>query len=122
MHTTTLEHYVLADETVWQVRCVQCGIVANRVETEELANFLVGLHQGGQPTYVRTGRPTGRTHVMDCESNETLCGVTIQWSYTDAHPDLATCLTCWAAWDAQGETLSRPAAASAGWRSQASGY
>jgi hypothetical protein len=113
MHTTTMERYVVAEESVWQVRCEHCGVVANNVETEELASFLVGLHRAGPLSYARTGRPTGRTHVMDCETNETLCGVMNQWSYSDPHPDLATCLTCWTAWDAQVETLSQHTAAPA---------
>jgi hypothetical protein len=91
MPANTSERYACADEDVWQVRCVQCEIVADHL-------------------YARTGRPTGRTHVLVIETNETLCGVKNQWSETDAHPDLVTCLTCWTAWDAAGGTVSQHAA------------
>jgi hypothetical protein len=50
MHAITVERFAHADESVWQLSCTQCGVVATHVETEELASFLGGLHLGGPET------------------------------------------------------------------------
>ena len=68
----------------------------------ETAEFLVGLHRGDAPLYVRTGPSIGRTHVLDVATGATLCGAKNQSSHADSNPDLASCLPCWTAWEQRG--------------------
>ncbi len=68
----------------------------------ETANSsLMSLHRADAPRYLRTGRSTGRTHVLDVSTSETLCGVKNQSSHADSHPEFASCLPCWTAWELQ---------------------
>jgi hypothetical protein len=109
-HITTTERHVHADEGHWQVRCEHCGIAADHFETEEVTTFLAGLHHAGVTRYVRAKESTGRTHVLDLDAIETLCGAQSQSNDTDAHPDLASCLPCWSTWELLDGTTMQHAA------------
>jgi hypothetical protein len=95
------------------VRCAECGIAAEDIDTVERARSLRDLHVATVSGFVRTGsavlRPPvtpflpgrrreilvpmffGTTHVLDVETDTTLCGLSNQWRYTAANPELVSC-------------------------------
>ncbi len=74
----------------------------------ETAEFLAGLDRVDALRYLRTGRSTGRTHVLDVSTSETLCGAKNQSSHADSHPEFASCLPCWTAWELQAGSTTTP--------------
>lgn len=107
MHQTTFEGYVDVDRDVWRIRCAKCGLVAERIESGELAGFLAGLHRDIDSESACRTELVGTTHVLDLDTGEMLCGAKNQWSENEPLPDLATCLPCWKAWHLRAGTLPK---------------
>jgi hypothetical protein len=116
VHHTMRERYINENRDNWRVRCAECGIVAEDIDTVEKARSLGDLHAATVSGSVRTGaavlRPPviplvlgrrremlvpmffGTTHVLDVEVDRTLCGLSNQWRYTAANPELVSCSAC----------------------------
>jgi hypothetical protein len=107
MHDTTFKRYIDSDRDVWQIRCTECGLVAEGIGSEELAGFLAGLHRGIDSGPPCTTELVGTTHVLDGDTGDMLCGAKNQWSNNESVPDLATCLPCWKAWHLRAGTLPK---------------
>jgi anti-anti-sigma factor len=82
-------------------KLIEAGGGQTRLVGGEIAEFLVDPYRVDAPRYLRTGRSTGRTHVLDVSTGETLCGAKNRSGHADSHPDFASCLPCWAAWELQ---------------------
>jgi hypothetical protein len=111
------ERYVNENRDNWRVRCVECGIVAEDIDTVGRARSVADLHAATVSGYVRTGAAVlrlpvipllpgprremqlvpmffGTTHVLDVATDRTLCGLSNQWQYTAGNPELVWCSAC----------------------------